>query len=154
LTNGLSLGRISGGTLDEFNSGSTSTFRVTVAQASSNGCFIGSARTLTDRELYKNGSTIGSSSAAMADMTTPRTLQVFANNGALISDATLTFAHIGTGLTDTDATNLSLRVNKLMYDLGCETYIDQGILDAMTLDADAQTYAEAVLSAGGNFEAI
>jgi hypothetical protein len=41
-----------------------------------------------------------------------------------------------------------------MYDLGCETYIDQGILDAMTLDADAQTYAEAVLSAGGNFEAI
>jgi hypothetical protein len=38
------------------------------------------------------------------------------------SDATLTFAHIGTGLTDTDASNLSNRVNTLMTALGCNVY--------------------------------
>lgn len=104
---------------------------------------------------YHNGNlALSNSKTSSAPDTSSITLFADASQASTFTEATLTFAHIGTGLTDTDAANLSLRVNKLMYDLGCETYIDQGILDAMTLDADAQTYAEAVLSAGGNFEAI
>jgi hypothetical protein len=117
-----------------------------------------SRRSASDLETYDNGVPLGTSATVASSSTNNNSYYIFCQHRlgtpTFYSAPTLTFVHIGTSLTDTDAANLSLRVNKLMYDLGCETYIDQGILDAMTLDADAQTYAEAVLSAGGNFEAI
>jgi hypothetical protein len=125
---------------------------------SANGAsyLVGSRRGANDAEAYVNGvsDATDTSTASLTLASYPYYLFAANDGGSSLSrsDATITFAHIGTGLTDTDASNLSLRVNKLMYDLGCETYVDQGILDAMTLDADAKTYAEAVLTAGGNFE--
>jgi hypothetical protein len=71
-------------------------------------------------------------------------------DNAVSVDCSITFAHIGTGLTDTDAANLSLRVNKLMYDLGCNVYNDINTLG--DYDEDAQAYFANVFNAGGNFE--
>jgi len=116
-----------------------------------------SLRENNDLELYQNGATSGfdtSVSGANQDLN----WFIFARNNSgtagVHANSTLTFAHIGTGLTDTDAANLSLRVNKLMYDLKCSTYIDSGTVAAMGLDSDVQTYANAVLTAGGNWEGV
>jgi hypothetical protein len=118
-----------------------------------------SRRGVNDVELYGNGSSFATdtSTASATNANTSYYLFAFNNNNSNAlnySDATLTFAHVGTSLTDTDAENLSLRVNKLMYDLGCSTYIDSGTVAAMGLDSDVQTYANAVLTAGGNWEGV
>ena len=114
--------------------------------------FIGSRVSSNSVKTYRNGLNIVSSSVLS---TTPSTNNIILfGTSYSASNATLTFAHIGTGLTDTDAENLSLRVNKLMYDLGCSTYIDSGTVAAMGLDSDVQTYANAVLTAGGNWEGV
>jgi len=85
-----------------------------------------SRRGVNDVEAYANGSSVGTDTSTASATGLAQEWFLFARNfnGSpnSHSDPTLTFAHIGTGLTDTDASNLSLRVNKLMYDLGCNTY--------------------------------
>ena len=86
-----------------------------------------SHRGLNDSEFYENGTSVASDSASVSDITPPTlTWYLLAKNnngGAQFGDsATLTFAHVGTGLTDTEASNLSTRVNTLMTALGCNTY--------------------------------
>jgi len=122
------------------------------------GHVIGSRRGVNDVETYYNGASNGTDTSTASASNSTSSWYLFARNLSdspyFYADYTLTFAHIGTGLTDTDAANLSLRVNKLMYDLGCSTYIDSGTVAAMGLDSDVQTYANAVLTAGGNWEGV
>ena len=123
-TNFSGVGRVSGGLADGFNDSGDATGYTSTVSASRNGMFVGTSRTNSDRELYRNGSSIatnGTTATATSDTTSD--LEIFKASGSgVVSDATLTFAHIGTGLTDTDASNLSTRVNTLMTALGCNTY--------------------------------
>ena len=86
------------------------------------GFWIGSKRSNTDREIYRNGS-------SQATLTTSITtafanlniwLGGLNNNNALSfpSSKQIRFSSIGTGFTDTDASNLSSRVNTLMIYFG------------------------------------
>lgn len=116
---------------------------------------IATKRNVNDVEYYVNGisNTVDNTSNSYSPPSV--TFKLFWTSYAgQFTNTAITFAHIGTGLTDTDAANLSLRVNKLMYDLGCEVYVDSGIINAMNLDSDVQTYANAVLAAGGNWETL
>jgi len=90
------------------------------------GFWIGTKRSNTDREIYRNGS-------SQATLTTSITtafpslniwLGGLNNNNSLSfpSSKQIRFSSIGTGLTDTDATNLSSRVNTLMTYFGINTY--------------------------------
>jgi hypothetical protein len=118
------LGRVSSGLSDGFNDAGDSTGYTITTNASRDGFFIGTSRSVTDRELYRNASSIATDTGAVtATADTTSALYVFSKSGSSDeSNATLTFAHIGTGLTDTEASNLSTRVNTLMTALGCNTY--------------------------------
>jgi hypothetical protein len=72
---------------------------------------------------YTNGTTTGSYTQVGSN-TSNGTLTLFeyANNTTDNPRGRITAAHIGTGLTDTEATNLSLRINALMTALGCNVY--------------------------------
>jgi len=108
--------------------GVTTQFFLPASDASLNspagdGMLIGSRRGVNDTEGYRNGVSVATDTSTASNTTTGVTFDLFANGiGANRTDATLTFAHIGTGLTDTDASNLSTRVNTLMTALGCNTY--------------------------------
>ena len=95
---------------------------------SANGAsyLVGSRRGANDAEAYVNGvsDATDTSTASLTLASYPYYLFAANDGGSSLSrsDATLTFAHIGTGLTDTDASNLSTRVNTLMTALGCNVY--------------------------------
>jgi hypothetical protein len=121
--------------------------------------FIVTRRGLADVEGYANGTSFATSDVAgstspMADVSP--FLFVENGNGSRIgySDVGMSLLHFGDGLLDAESTTFSLHTNRLMFDLGCETYIDQGIIEAMGLDPDVQTYAENVLGEGGNFVGV
>ena len=120
---------------------------------------IGSRRGVNDAEAYLNGVSNITDAATASATNLALTHYLFAANSegigaAGFSEPTLTFAHIGSSYTDTDASNKSEEVNLLMYRAGCDTYVTQSVIDAMdadgVIDADVKTYAEAVLAAGGN----
>ena len=91
--------------------------------AGDDGFALGSSRSATDRSCYKNGANQGTDTGDNSTATgSTNAIQIFASNGPATYAVTLTFAHIGTGLTDTDASNLSNRVNTLMTALGCNVY--------------------------------
>jgi hypothetical protein len=102
-------------------------------------------------ETFENGVSLGQSTKAANSALVTDNFYLLGNNEGGVatnfSDATITFAHIGTGLTDTDASNLSNRVNKLMEDLGCAVYVS----DTSTLDSEVADYFTAVKAAGGGF---
>jgi hypothetical protein len=116
---------------------------------------IGTRTSSSDGEIYDDGSAV-SATDNFADTGRDYAGNIYLfgmNRGGSpvsIGDHTITFASAGTSLTDTDAANLSLRVNKLMYDLGCNVYNDINTLG--DFDEDAQAYFESVFNAGGNFE--
>jgi hypothetical protein len=118
------IGRISGGTSDGFNDAGDGTGYTQVSVASRDGMFVVTSRTNSDRDLYLNWSSIATNGAtATVTGDTASSLEIFrAYFTGGIPDATLTFAHVGTGLTDTEASNLSTRVNTLMTALGCNVY--------------------------------
>jgi hypothetical protein len=84
---------------------------------------IASRRDINDAEVYINGVSKGTDTTTSAAANAQFNWYLFGFNpgGGTTnpSDATLTFAHIGTGLTDTDASNLTNRVETLMDALGC-----------------------------------
>ena len=90
------------------------------------GFWIASKRSNTDREIYRNGV----SQATLATNITNAfpTLNIWLgglnNNNSLSfpSAKQIRFSSIGLGLTDTDASNLSSRVNTLMTYFGINTY--------------------------------
>lgn len=100
----------------------------------------------TTSRMYVNGSVLATTVAQTFSAPSGVTTVIDADER---HRTTLRF--VGTSLSNTDAANLSTRVNKLMFDLGANVYMDQGTIDAMGLDADVQAYAEAVLAAGSNF---
>jgi hypothetical protein len=137
------------------NSGANNTVNLGIALQETIGasvCYLmGRSESTTQHEMYRNGLSVNSSSSLSA-LPASAAINLFCDsNESGKTSARISFAHIGTGLTDTDASNLSTRVNRLMFDLGANVYMDQGTIDAMGLDADVQAYAEAVLAAGGNF---
>jgi hypothetical protein len=92
------------------------------AVANSQGLYIGTSTSSTAHKIYKNGSTVASS-------TTPQTQTLFTQpqffgaalittGGAYYSTRELAFASVGDGLTDTDATNLNSRVTAFQTTLG------------------------------------
>lgn len=123
------------------NTGSTGTFggyagsiatKASSGQAWANPTGAGytalNAKTATDLQMFKNG--VASGTKITTDRTaltiTTNSLFLFSYNdngpaGAL-NDCRIAFASQGTGLTDTDAANLSLRVNALMTALGANVY--------------------------------
>jgi hypothetical protein len=119
---------------------------IQVNSSFSNGFLVGTNSKVFNNSIevgVGNGNTLNNVNVILFGTTNPT--KPFLN-----TSETLTFAHIGTGLTDTDAANLSLRVNKLMYDLGCNVYNDINTLG--DYDEDAQAYFANVFNAGGNFE--
>jgi hypothetical protein len=92
----------------------------------STGFVIGTRRGNTDREAYLNGSSAGTNTdnQPLAGTGESFTFALYNRGGSSfgISNSRMTFAHIGTGLTDTDAANLSTRTNALMTALGANVY--------------------------------
>ncbi len=96
-----------------------------VSSSSAAGLVTLSSITATDLQMYQNGVSSGSYATTRGGNLTATPLALFGvNNGSISShsDSRLTFAHVGTGLTATDALNLSLRVNALMTALGAKVY--------------------------------
>ena len=87
------------------------------------GHVIGSRRGVNDVETYYNGASNGTDTSTASASNSTSSWYLFARNLSdspfFYADYTLTFAHIGTGLTDTDASNLTNRVETLMDALGC-----------------------------------
>jgi len=87
---------------------------------------IASRRANNAQECYWNGTSSATGSTLVTGAATANNWRLFDinNNGASAgpTDARFSFAHIGSGLTDTDAANLSTRVNALMTALGANVY--------------------------------
>ena len=75
-------------------------------------------KTISESEGFFNGTSIG---VDVPDQNDPLNSDEFTlfNRSSFWYSGALTFAHIGTGLTDTDASNLTNRVETLMDALGC-----------------------------------
>jgi hypothetical protein len=90
------------------------------------GFWIGTKRSNTDREIYRNG--VSQATLATNITTAFPSLNIWLgglnNNNSLSfpSSKQIRLSSIGTGLTDTDASNLSNRVNTLMTYFGLNTY--------------------------------
>lgn len=91
-----------------------------------NGHAIGSRRSVNDVERYHDGVSVFNDTSTASAETVPYNWPIFAfnENGTIkyFSNAKISMIHFGTGLTDTDAANLSTRVNTLMTALGCNVY--------------------------------
>lgn len=96
-----------------------------LANANSQGYYIGLRTASNVLKLFKNGSSVQSLTTA-SSATTTNTIYIGAINNSLVaglfSNRECCFSSIGTGLTDTEATNLSSRVNTLMTYFGINIY--------------------------------
>jgi surface protein len=81
----------------------------------------GTSRSLTDRELYINGVSVGTDTTAASASTNSDTLECFRASSSP-TDARQAILGYGTGLTDTDALNLSNRVNAFVTAIGANVY--------------------------------
>jgi hypothetical protein len=103
-----------------------STATVTVEGTNANGFAIVSRRGVDDVEGYFNGVSIITDTATTPATGVSYSYYLFARNtegtASLFSQAKMSFAFLGSGLTDTDAANLSTRVNALMAAIGANVY--------------------------------
>lgn len=105
--------------------GGTTAFNYTTT-TDARGFWIGSKRSNTDREIYRNG--VSQNTLATNIATAFPNLNIWLgalnnNNGlSFPSSKQIRFSSIGLGLTDTEANNLSNRVNTLMTYFGINTY--------------------------------
>jgi hypothetical protein len=83
---------------------------------------IGSRRGVNDTEAYINGVSVGVDTSTTTRLSTGNNWYIFGNTSTASSSARIAAAHIGTGLTDTQAANLSLRVNAFMTSIGANVY--------------------------------
>lgn len=96
---------------------------IVIEDPASAGILIGSRRGVNDAECYKNGSSASSDTSTSAIDSNSTPFSLFATgSGVNKTNATLTAAHIGLGLTTTQAADLSTRVNALMTSLGANVY--------------------------------
>lgn len=100
--------------------------RVTTTIGSSSGMTIGTARSASDKELYRNGSSIATSTASgNLDYTTKNflfTCQNENNNANYFNSNRYGFMFIGSGLTDSEVSTLSTLVNDYQNALGRYSY--------------------------------
>jgi hypothetical protein len=117
------LGRGINGGSDAFSNGEGTSQYASQISASRNGFFVGSSRSQTDRQLYRNGSSIATNTVSAPNSTQTLEFSLFSFNGTTnVSNARLSFAHIGTGLTTQESVSLSSRVNTLMTSIGANVY--------------------------------
>lgn len=121
---------------DQYNVGS----RITTSQTDSRGLFLATRTSSSSHKLYKNGSQIGTTNtSAGGTLVNLKTVLLATNVNNIVSAYSTkqcSFASIGDGLTDTEASNFSNRVNTLMAYFGINTY-------PVVSDADAQAYINA-----------
>jgi hypothetical protein len=98
----------------------------TTSQASASGMTIGSARSSSDRTLYRNGSNIATNTGTRALTYANRTQVIGAQKSdagvAYYSSNQYAFVFMGLGLTNTDIVNLSSIINTYQTSLGRNTY--------------------------------
>ena len=134
-------------------SGGNATFengsqKITPSTANSLGLYTGSALT-AGIKLYKNGSSISSSTAAQTRSMYNNNIYIAAtnestsNNPFYFTSRQYAFSSIGDGLTDTEASNLYTAVQEF------QTTLSRNIGPQIVNDPDAQTYINRVYSAGG-----
>lgn len=90
------------------------------------GFWIGSKRSNTDREVYRNGASQNTLTTSITNALPAFNIWLggLNSNNSLIfpSSKQIRFSSVGLGLTDTEASNLSNRVNTLMTYFGINTY--------------------------------
>lgn len=95
------------------------------ANSDSRGMYVGNRTASNVLKLFINGTNVQSLTTA-SSATTTNTIYLGAINNSLVaglfSNRQCSFSSIGTGLTDTEAINLSSRVNTLMTYFGINTY--------------------------------
>ncbi len=105
--------------------GGTTTVSYTTT-ADKRGWWLASKRSNSDRELYRNGVSEATLATLITNAFASGNIWIGANNngGAIqfASSKQCRFASIGNGLTDTEASNFSNRVNTLMTYFGLNTY--------------------------------
>lgn len=99
---------------------------IAVASQNTPGMIIASRRGVNDIEVYKNGASVATDTSTAAASTADVVWHLFSqnNNGtpAGYSDARMSLAFLGSGLTTADALAFSTRVNTLMTALGANAY--------------------------------
>lgn len=125
----LAVRRVVGGTNEVlFDAGDygTGNGRVTTTIGSSSGFTVGTARSISDRELYKNGSSIATNTSTGNLNYTDRdfflTAQNEDNTGNWFNSNRYGFMFIGSGLTDSEVSTLSTLVNTYQSGLGRYSY--------------------------------
>lgn len=100
--------------------------RVSTTVADANGFTVGTARSASDKELYKNGSSIATQTGAGNLNYANRSIYLFAQNEAgtanWFNSNRHSFAFIGSGLTDSEVSTLSTIVNDYQTSLGRNVY--------------------------------
>jgi hypothetical protein len=98
---------------------------VDIPSISSRAFYIGSRRGVNDFEAYRNGVTAGTDTTTPSQSSQNLEWYLFGRNQSGLSvptNARISAFHIGTGLTDTEAANLSSRINTLMTAIGANVY--------------------------------
>lgn len=106
---------------------STSTNRISVSNSDRIGFYIGTRTAINSAKIYKNGSSIVSNTTnetnnAMPNVQLSLGAYNFGGSYTQYTDGQFAFSSIGDGLTDTEASNLSNRVNTLMTYFGINVY--------------------------------
>jgi hypothetical protein len=111
-----------------FDAGTFSGSRVdTTSQSSATGMTIGTYRAATDRELYRNGSSIATKTSSSTANYAAKNIFILAMNSSAgsanyFSDNRQAFAFIGSGLTDTEVSTLSTIINTYQTALNRNVY--------------------------------
>lgn len=106
---------------------STSTNRISVSNSERIGFYIGTRTAINSAKIYKNGTSIVSNTTNETNNAMPNvqlSLGAYNFGGSYIqyTDGQFAFSSIGDGLSDTEASNLSNRVNTLMTYFGINIY--------------------------------
>jgi hypothetical protein len=102
--------------------------RITVTTANARGLLLGVRRASTDRELYKNGSSIGTNTNTNNDALNNYAPYILAQNPGndpgleFYSNNTIGFVITGFALSDTEVSTLSTIINTFMTSLNRNTY--------------------------------
>jgi hypothetical protein len=116
------LGQINNGVQEAYGCGNNFTNYAGATVTRRNGYLVGTSRANNDRQMFRNGVSTGTNTNTVS-FTPGFALDLFRNsNNSSYTDARITFAHIGDGLTDTEAANLSTTTNALMTVLGANVY--------------------------------
>jgi hypothetical protein len=114
----LLLGRANSGAHDSTDFAS-SLNRATVAVAARNGIYVGNSSAQNSRILYRNGSSIATSSSSITtSLATVNNVTLFAATEQLFSNARQALNSIGDSFTPTEVSNYITRINTLTTALG------------------------------------